>query len=80
MSSAIQPLHHASQLHVDSATPMGANLVEGGTTFRTWAPGAIDVYVITGDLPLSQQPGWTPRESDRLLRRDDGSWAGFIPA
>jgi 1,4-alpha-glucan branching enzyme len=58
---------------------MGANLVEGGATFRIWAPGAIDVYVITGDLPLSQQPGWTPRETDRLLRRDDGSWAGFIP-
>jgi 1,4-alpha-glucan branching enzyme len=75
----IQPLHHASQTHINAATPMGANLEEAGATFRAWAPGAIDVYVITSDLPASREPGWVPRESDRLLRRDDGTWAGFVP-
>ena len=25
---------------VDGSTPMGANLVAGGATFRTWAPRA----------------------------------------
>jgi len=74
-----QRLLHAAQTHIDDATPMGVNLVEGGATFRTWAPGAIDVYVITSDLPASRHAGWVPRESDRLLRRDDGTWAGFIP-
>ena len=66
-----QRLLHAVQTHIDDATPMGVNLVEGGATFRTWAPGAIDVYVITSDLPASRHAGWVPRESDRLLRRDD---------
>jgi 1,4-alpha-glucan branching enzyme len=74
-----QPKHHTSQLHITSATRMGANIVEGGATFRVWAPEAADVYVITSDLPLSRNPGWMPRETDRLLRRDDGTWAGFIP-
>ena len=78
-TSAVQPLHHASQLHIDAATPMGANIVEDGATFRVWAPGAVDVYVITSDLPLSRSSGWAPRETDRLLRRDDGTWAGFGP-
>src|SRR6185369_8546742 len=76
---AIQPSHHASQLHIDAATPMGAHIVEGGATFRAWAPGAVDVYVITSELPISKNAGWTPQETDRLVRRDDGTWAGFIP-
>ena len=59
---AIQPLHHASQLHIDAATPMGANVVEDDATFRAWARGAVDVYVITSDLPLSRNSGWTPRK------------------
>jgi len=58
---------------------MGANLVEGGATFRVWAPSAVDLYVVTDDLSASRQKGWIPRESDRLLRRDDGSWTGFKP-
>jgi 1,4-alpha-glucan branching enzyme len=69
----VQPVNHASQLHIDASTPMGANLVEGGATFRVWAPAAIDVYVITS------ASGATPRDSDRLLRREDGTFAGFIP-
>ena len=46
---------------IDHATPMGANLVAGGASFRTWAPRARNVYLVTGDaLKLSAAPGWTP--------------------
>jgi 1,4-alpha-glucan branching enzyme len=77
-SPAPQLLPHASQAHIDSSTPMGATLTEGGATFRVWAPGAIDLYVITDDLPRSRERNWIPRESDRLLRQSDGTWTGFI--
>ncbi len=33
---------------VDCTTPMGANLVAGGATFRTWAPRARHVFLMTG--------------------------------
>jgi 1,4-alpha-glucan branching enzyme len=72
-SPVVQPITHASQFHIDASTPMGATLVEGGATFRVWAPRATDVYVVTS------ASGGMPRESDRLLRRDDGTFAGFIP-
>ena len=51
-------LNHSSQAHINSATPMGANLVEGGATFRVWAPGAIDLYVVTDDLGAARGAGW----------------------
>ena len=35
----------ASQAHVTSSTPPGANLVGGGATFSVWAPGAHSVSV-----------------------------------
>jgi 1,4-alpha-glucan branching enzyme len=31
---------------IHSGTPMGAQLIEHGATFRTWAPGAKEVYVV----------------------------------
>ncbi len=34
---------------VDHITPMDATLVRGGATFRTWAPRAQNVYVLTGN-------------------------------
>ena len=74
-----QLVDHASQAHINSATPMGANLVEGGATFRVWAPGAIDLYVITDDLQTAREPGWIPRECDRLIRQPDATWTGFVP-
>jgi 1,4-alpha-glucan branching enzyme len=64
---------------VDGSTPMGANLVAGGATFRTWAPRARNVYLTTGDaLTLSQAPGWAPDPGDRLTPLGDGTWGGFL--
>ncbi len=68
-----------AQDHVSANTPMGANLTGSGATFRVWAPRAVAVYVITGDLKISKLPGWTPKESDKLLRQADGTWTGFVP-
>ena len=64
---------------VGRATPMGANLVPGGATFRTWAPRARNVYLVTGDaLSQSSSAGWTPSPGDRLQPLGDETWAGFI--
>ncbi len=64
---------------VDSATPMGANLIPGGATFRTWAPRARNVYLLTGEaLALSATAGWTPGADARLTPLGDGTWAGFL--
>ncbi|PYL47748.1 MAG: hypothetical protein DMF40_07245 [Verrucomicrobia bacterium] len=35
----------ASLSHISPSTPMGANLVADGATFRVWAPNASAVYV-----------------------------------
>ncbi|MGA7196137.1 MAG: hypothetical protein WBY97_03540, partial [Roseiarcus sp.] len=64
---------------VDRTTPMGANLVPGGATFRTWAPRARNVYLLTGDaLSLSATPGWTPDPGDCLTALGYDTWAGFV--
>ena len=44
----------ASQKFVTANTPMGATLVEGGATFRVWAPRAAHVYVARGDTSAYQ--------------------------
>ena len=63
----------ASLDHIDPATPMGANLIANGATFRVWAPNARAVYAI-GDFNNRQ------RNDASLLTRDDfGHWRGFIP-
>jgi 1,4-alpha-glucan branching enzyme len=67
-----------SQQSITESTPMGATRVEGGATFRAWAPEATHVYVITDDLPAASAAGWTPREADLLVRRGDGTWTGFV--
>jgi 1,4-alpha-glucan branching enzyme len=65
---------------VDPATPMGATLVEDGATFRTWAPRATSVYLLTGDaLAQAATPGWTPSPGGRLTPLGDETWAGFLP-
>jgi 1,4-alpha-glucan branching enzyme len=59
---------------------MGANLVPGGATFRTWAPRAFNAYLLTSDsLAASAAAGFTPRLADRLTALGDGTWAGFLP-
>ena len=64
---------------VGRSTPMGANLVAGGATFRTWAPRARSVCLLTGDaLGQSATVGWTPDPADRLTPLGDGTWAGFL--
>ena len=63
----------ASLLHTDTNTPMGANLVADGATFRVWAPNARAVHVV-GDFNGRQ------RDEASLLSRDEhGDWCGFIP-
>ena len=68
----------ASQQSITATTPLGATLVDGGATFRVWAPEATQVYVITDDLPAARHAGWAPREADLLVRRADGTWTGFV--
>jgi 1,4-alpha-glucan branching enzyme len=63
----------ASLDHIHPNTPMGANLIAGGATFRVWAPHARAVYAI-GDFNNRE------RNDASLLNRDDrGHWLGFIP-
>ncbi|HSN05328.1 MAG TPA: alpha-amylase family glycosyl hydrolase [Nitrospira sp.] len=63
----------ASLDHIHPGTPMGANLVAGGATFRCWAPQAKAVYAI-GDF------NQRVRNDASLLTRDEfGHWRGFIP-
>ena len=62
----------ASLDHIQPDTPMGANLVADGATFRVWAPHARAVHVL-GDFNDRQ------RDDASLLTRDEhGHWRGFI--
>lgn len=64
-----------SQQYVTAGTPMGATLVDGGATFRVWAPRARGVYVALGDTRT-----YRPRSEDLLVRGPTpGHWAGFAP-
>src|SRR5947208_9109594 len=63
----------ASLAHVSPSTPMGANLIADGATFRVWAPNATSVHV------LGSFNGFTARDAEALVRDDRGYWHGFIP-
>jgi 1,4-alpha-glucan branching enzyme len=64
-----------SQDGITAHTPMGATLVDGGATFRVWAPGAARVHVALGDTS-----GYRPRPQDELVRNSaTGHWTGFVP-
>ncbi len=65
-----------SQLNISGNIPMGATLIEGGATFRVWAPRATAVY-INGTFGGQAFPGQT---GDRLMSNDgNGYWTGFQP-
>ncbi len=72
-SVAIMRVMPASQQNIAPDTPMGANLVSGGATFRTWAPNATSVSV-HGDFN-----NFTEQEDARLVPDGNGHWLGFIP-
>lgn len=59
--------------HIDDNTPMGANLVADGATFRVWAPNAKSVHVI-GEFNNRQR-----NEASLLTQDSRGIWRGFIP-
>jgi len=65
----------ASQLHLDSQTPLGATLIAGGATFRCWAPHAVQVFV---SFPPALESDACP-EHQRLVRDENGVWGGFFP-
>jgi len=60
-----------TQEHISAATPMGANLVGDGATFKTWAPRATAVYL------LGPFNNWSVSNKWKLAPRDGGHWAGF---
>lgn len=53
--------------------PLGATVHSGGVAFRTWAPRALDVWVI-GDFS-----GWAPTDAGRLQNLGDETWAVSSP-
>jgi 1,4-alpha-glucan branching enzyme len=66
-----------SQARIGAGTPMGANLVEGGATFKVWAPAASAVYV---NGVFGGKADWSQDQSDKLLVKDGrGYWTGFVP-
>ena len=62
-----------SQVHISAHTPMGANLVGGGATFRAWALRAQEVH-ISGELN-----GCARDESTLMVKDAAGYWSGFVP-
>lgn len=62
-----------SQVRIDERTPLGANAVPGGCTFRAWAPRAKAVYI------SFMATNWRHEEPDRLVRDAQGCWGGFVP-
>jgi 1,4-alpha-glucan branching enzyme len=60
-------------------TGMGATLVPGGATFRTWAPSARAVHVVTEAHAAPDWSGCTPADEALLAPLGDGTWAGFVP-
>jgi 1,4-alpha-glucan branching enzyme len=57
---------------------MGATLVTGGATIRTWAPGAKEVYVVPHDFDIATPGGWTKNPGDLLQKDSRGYWTGFF--
>lgn len=58
---------------------MGATLVPGGATFRTWAPTARAVHLVTDHRASAHWSRLTPCDETLLTPLADGTWAGFAP-
>jgi 1,4-alpha-glucan branching enzyme len=63
----------ASQDHVTADTPMGANLIANGATFRVWAPNASGISV------RGSFNNFKIRDDATLVSNGNGHWFGFIP-
>jgi 1,4-alpha-glucan branching enzyme len=64
----------ASQQHITASTPMGANLMADGATFRVWAPGADHVYVA-----FHADAHYQPDPATELVKDPaTGHWTGFF--
>jgi 1,4-alpha-glucan branching enzyme len=61
----------ASLEHISDNTPMGANLTDGGATFRVWAPNAHRVHACVN--------GAIADDTNLLNRNEQGHWRGFLP-
>jgi len=68
-----------SQMHINSNTPLGATLVPGGATFRTWAPEAFEVYIALNQPAGSPSAAFSKNPSDLLVKDANGYWGGFVP-
>lgn len=68
-----------SQLHINSNTPLGATLVSGGATFRTWAPEALEVYIVLNQPTRNPSAAFPKKPSDLLVKDANGYWGGFVP-
>jgi 1,4-alpha-glucan branching enzyme len=76
MSAAATAVVHLA----DRSTPLGATIVPGGVTLRTWAPSAKQVFVLTGEsLAAARASTFIPAASAALSPLGDGTWAGFLP-
>ena len=69
----------ASQQHITSQTPTGAEVISGGTTFRTWCPEAKEVYVVLHDFDIAGPGGWEKNPDDLLVQDRNHFWSGFFP-
>jgi len=77
---AMEELMFIQSDRVGRFTPMGATVIDGGVTFRTWAPNARDVFLMRNPEIFGAPPAaWRPDPADGLAPLGDGTWAGFAP-
>src|SRR5215469_3818245 len=65
---------------LDRGTPLGAMIVADGATFRTFAPSARQVFLLTGNaLAAAREAGFTPSANSALMSMGDGTWGAELP-
>jgi 1,4-alpha-glucan branching enzyme len=69
----------ASQLNITPSTPLGANIVPGGVTFRTWAPAALEAYIALQQPTGTAASAFAKMPAGMLVKDANGFWAGFVP-